>query len=168
MDSQEELAPSRTQRKRQALDLQKTAKRLVELDPGDLQKVPLPIEMSDAIELYKRIRSHEARRRQLQFLGKLMRRLDVAPIEDALERIDGDSAAARYDFHQLELWRERLIDDPESLTEYLNQHPDADRQQLRHQLAKVRKAKNEPQRKAESRALFQLLRTFEAADPSEG
>ena len=52
--------------------------------------------------------AHEARRRQLQFLGKLMRRVDIAPIEAALDRIDGTSASARYQFHQLEIWRERL------------------------------------------------------------
>jgi len=159
-----EGAPSRTQRKREALDLQKIAARLVSLGPAELAQVPLPIEVTEAIETCKRIRSHEARRRQLQFLGKLMRRIDINLIEKALERIDGDSASARYEIHQLEQWRERLISDPDALTEYLSAHPHADRQELRHQLTRVRKAGDDARRKTEARALFRLLRSHETPD----
>ena len=155
---------SRTQRKRQALDLQNLGKQLVELGPSDLARVPIPAELRDAIALWKRIRSHEARRRQLQFIGKLMRGIDIEPIRAALARIDGQSATARYEFHQLEHWRERLIEEPDALTEYLALHPNADRQRLRQQLSRVRKAPDEEKRKAESRALFRLLRSFEEAD----
>jgi len=152
---------SRTQRKRQALDLQSIGQRLVELDPGDLASVPVPPELDEAITLWKRIRSHEARRRQLQFIGKLMRRIDLEPIEAALQRLDGTSAEARYAFHQLEQWRDRLIEEPQALTAYLDEHPHADRQALRHQIARVHKAANETQRKTQARALFRLLRDFE-------
>ena len=158
---------SRTQRKREALDLQNLGQRLVELDPGDLATVPVPPELEDAIALWKRIRSHEARRRQLQFIGKLMRRVDLAPIEEALSRIDGNSAAARYAFHQLEHWRDRLIEEPEALTEYLSEHPHADRQALRHQIARVNKATDDTQRKSQARALFRLLREFADAGASD-
>ena len=96
----EDVATSRTQRKRAALDLQNLGKRLVELDAGDLATVPIPAELGEAIALWRRIRSHEAKRRQLQFIGKLMRRIDLEPIEAALNRIDGSSAEARYAFHQ--------------------------------------------------------------------
>ena len=106
----DDIVTSRTQRKREALDLQKTGQRLVELDPGDLASVPLPQDMLDAIALYKRIRSFEARRRQLQFIGKLMRKIDLDPIQAALSQIDGTSAQARFEFHQLEIWRDRLSD----------------------------------------------------------
>lgn len=155
---------SRTQRKRAALDLQSVGARLVDLDPGDLARIPVPGELGDAIAAWKRIRSHEARRRQLQFIGKLMRRLDVAPILDALDQLDGQSAAERYRFHQLETWRDRLIGDDEALTEYLDAHPYVDRQMLRHQIGKARRAPDEARQKAEARALFRLLRDFEEAD----
>lgn len=157
----DDVVTSRTQRKREALDLQKTGQRLLDLDPGDLATVPLPPEMVEAIALWKRIRSHEARRRQLQFIGKLMRKADLAPIEEALARIDGTSAAARLAFHQLETWRDRLIAEPEALTEYLDAHPQADRQVLRHQISRVRKASDDAQHKAQSRTLFRLLKQFE-------
>ena len=126
-----DAAASRTQRKRAALDLQNMGKRLVELDAGDLATVPMPAELSEAIALWRRIRSHEAKRRQLQFIGKLMRRIDLEPIARALDRIDGASARDRYAFHQLESWRDRLIAEDAALTEYLHAHPKADRQALR-------------------------------------
>jgi ribosome-associated protein len=157
----DDVIASRSQRKREALDLQKLGQRLVELDAGDLATVPVPPELDDAISLWRRIRSHEAKRRQLQFIGKLMRRIDLAPIEAALNRIDGSSAEARYAFHQLEIWRDRLVEDGSALTEYLDAHPQADRQALRHQIARVRKATDEDQRRNQSRALFRLLRSFE-------
>ncbi|MEJ2088631.1 MAG: ribosome biogenesis factor YjgA [Gammaproteobacteria bacterium] len=153
--------PSRTQRKRRAQDLQNTGKRLVELGPADLAKVPIPGELAEAIEAWKHIRSHEAQRRQLQFIGRIMRGIDMASINEALDKIDGHSAAARYEFHQLEQWRERLIDEPAALTEYLDAHAHADRQRLRHQLDRVRKAADGDARKIEARALFRLLRSFE-------
>ena len=154
---------SRTQRKREALDLQKMGDRLVHLDQGDLATVPLTPELAEAIGLWRRIRSHEARRRQLQFIGKLMRRIDLEPIAEALNRIDGTSAEARYAFHQLETWRDRLIAEKDALTDYLSSHPQADRQALRHQIARVHKASDEAQRRNQSRALFRLLRDFEQA-----
>jgi ribosome-associated protein len=151
---------SRTQRKRQALDLQKLGERLVGLDPGDLAKVPVPEDVEDAIAVLARIKSHEARRRQLQFIGKLMRRIDTEAIREALDEIDGESAEARYQFHQLESWRDRLIDDPDALTEYLSLHPRADRQRLRQQLTRIRKAGTDDALKSEGRNLFRLLREF--------
>ncbi|HEY5646918.1 MAG TPA: ribosome biogenesis factor YjgA [Pseudomonadales bacterium] len=154
---------SRTQRKREALDLQSIGARLVGLEPGDLARIPIPDQLADAIQACRRIRSHEARRRQLQFIGKLMRRLDTAPIREALARLDGDSAGARHEFHQIERWRERLIDDDGALTEYLDDHPDVDRQALRRLIARVRKAADDSRRKSESRALFRFLREADDA-----
>ena len=159
---------SRTQRKRQALHLQSLGAELVDLDPGDLARIPLPDELTDAIALYRRIHSREARRRQLQLIGKLMRSIDVDPIGEALERLRGHSARARYEFRELENWREKLIAEDGALTDYLSAHPRADRQRLRHQIAKVRRAGEDGQRKAESRALFRLLREIEEAHRQSG
>ena len=156
---------SRTQRKREAVDLQKIGERLTKLKPNELSQADLPEEVLDAITTLQRIRSNEARRRQLQFIGKLMRRIDIEPVLTLLDKLDGQSAAARFEFHQLERWRERLIAEPDALTEYLNNHPQADRQQLRQQLNKVRKASSQERQKTESRALFRLLREFENTQP---
>lgn len=160
----DDAPPSRSQRKREALALQKAGARLVDLTPAELERMPMPEELLEAVRACQRIRAHEGRRRQLQLIGRLMRQLDATPILEALAELDGSSARARYEFHQLERWRERLQEDPAALTEYLEEHPDADRQRLRQQLARVRRASSEALLRRESRALFRLLREFEDQD----
>ena len=150
--------PSKSERKRQARDLQNIGRQLAEIAPDDLLELNLSVQLADALANYRRFPSFEARRRQLQFIGKLMRNADIEPIQELLNRRAGKSAAARYEFHQLEQWRERLLTEPDALTEYLSAHPGADRQRLRQQLQRVRKARNETQRKDASRELFRILR----------
>jgi ribosome-associated protein len=157
----DEAPPSRTQRKREALDLQKTGARLVALTPTELARIPLPDELADAVRTCQGISAHGGRRRQLQFIGKLMRSVEVDPILDALAALEGQSAQERYALHQLEHWRQRLLDEPDALTEYLDSHPGADRQRLRQQLTRARNAGSEAEIRKESRALFRLLREFQ-------
>ncbi len=149
---------SKSERKRQAHVLQNLGKRLTELNADDLDSLPLPLELKDAIADYRRFGSFEAKRRQLQFIGKLMRDIEVEPIQNLLDRLDGTSAAARYELHELERWRERLLADPKALTDYLKAYPHADRQRLRQHLKRARQAGDERAAKTASRALFRLLR----------
>jgi ribosome-associated protein len=149
---------SKSERKRQAHRIQALGQRLTELKPAHLRELELPEKLLASILDYRRFPSHEARRRQLQFIGRLMRDLDVEPIQAALDRLQGQSAQAQYEFHQLEIWRERLLAEPEALTEFMAEHPDVDTQQLRHRIAQVHKAKDEHQQRTASRALFRYLR----------
>lgn len=151
---------SKSERKREALRLQNLGKRLTELNQHDLQALALSERLHDAINDYRRFPSFEAKRRQLQFIGKLMRDVDISLIEATLDRLDNASAASRHEFHELETWRERLISEPEALTEYLDAYPQADRQRLRHQLQRIRRARDETGRKTAARELFRLLREF--------
>lgn len=155
----EDIPLSKSEQKRRALRLQALGRELTELKPAQLSELTLPDQLASAIADYQRFPSREARRRQLQFIGRLMRGLNPEPIESALESIRGQSAEARYEHHQIERWRERLLEAPEALTEFLTEFPDADRQGLRHQLQIVHRAKNEPQRRAASRTLFRFLKT---------
>lgn len=151
-------APSKSERKRQATLLQKLGKRLTELRAEDLEQLALPDPLLKAIADYRRFPSFEAKRRQLQFIGKLMRETDVAVVEAHLARLDGTSAAARYEFHALERWRERLLADADALTEFLNEYPHTDRQQLRLLVRRAREARDEQAQKTAARALFRFLR----------
>jgi len=160
MSADDEREISKSERKRQASRLQSLGARLTELSTDELDGLELPQRLLEAIIDYRRFPTFEARRRQLQFIGKLMRTADVGAIEEALAAVDGSSAAARYEFHQLERWRDRLLADSEALTEYFNEHPAADRQRLRRQLERVRAARDERAHKTETRALFRLLREF--------
>lgn len=156
----EDIPLSKSEQKRRALRLQALGRELTELKPTQLAELSLPDQLASAIADYQRFPSREARRRQLQFIGRLMRGLDPEPIESALESIRGHSARARYEHQQVERWRERLLDDQEALTEFLTEFPETNRQGIRHQLQAVHRAKTEPQRRAASRDLFRFLKAI--------
>jgi len=149
---------SKSERKRQATRLQVLGKELTELKRPQLEAMPLPDRLAHAIFEYQRFTSHEARRRQMQYIGRLMRDYDVAELEAALADLRGDSADARYRMHQAELWRARLLAEPTALSEFLNEFPDADRQVMRQAIQRATKPAAEPQQKAAARALFRLIR----------
>jgi len=149
---------SKSERKREAHRIQALGRELTELKPALLRELELPERLLACILDYQRFPSHEARRRQLQFIGRLMRDVDLDPIREALDRLQGHSAQAQYQFHQLETWRERLLAEPEALTAFLAEHPEVDAQQLRHRIAQVHKAKDEHQQRTAARALFRYLR----------
>jgi len=132
--------------------LQELAKRLVELTPHQLSQVPMPETLAIGVKDAQRF-NREARRRQLQYLGKLMRKIDPAPIEAALMKFDQSSAENTARMHLLEKWRDRLIAESDALTEFLNQYPGADVQHLR---SLIRQAKAE--KAGASRALFRTIR----------
>ncbi len=155
-----DLEVSKSERKRQASELQKLGRRLAELNARQFADIDLPDAVRQAIADYQRFASHEAKRRQLQFIGKLMRGIDSEPINALLDELDGVSAAAQYQFNQLERWRDRLMDEPAALTQYLDEHPHAERQRLKHQLQKVRTAHTEEQKRLAARKLFRILREF--------
>ena len=165
MEDQTEQPPSKSELKRRALSLQDLGRELTALRPAQLAELPLPEKLAAAIADYQRFPSRGARRRQLQYIGRLMRDIDVSPIETALDTLRGQSAEAQYEFHLLERWRDRLIASPEeALTAFLDEYPKADRQGLRHQLQRVQKAGTEEQERSAARALFRFLRETVQAD----
>jgi ribosome-associated protein len=149
---------SKSERKRRAHRLQALGRRLTELKADELAGLMLPEALVAAITDYQRFPSHEARRRQLQFIGRVMRDLDPEPLQAALDSLDGQSAGSRYEFHRLERWRERLIEEPDALTVFVAEHPEVDVQQLRHHIQQVHKARGEDQQRIAYRALFRFLR----------
>ena len=154
--------PSKTARKREAERLQDIGRRLGQLSQEQLEGLDLPDDLYAAIADYRRFPSHGAKRRQLQFIGKLMRDIDSSVIEARLADLDGESAQARYQFNQLERWRDKLINEPDGLTQFIDAYPDVDRQRLRQLLSKVASAKDETQQKTQARALFRFLRACES------
>lgn len=146
---------SRSARKREAERLQTLGTRLAELSEDQRASIPLSPDLASAVADYRRFPSHGARRRQAQFIGRLMRGEDVEAINEALERIDGESARARFEHHQSERWRDRLLAEDEALTEFLNIYPHADRQALR---ALIRSARKHEGDRTHARALFRFLR----------
>lgn len=112
-------------------ELQALGEDLVALSVDQIKKIDLPDDLREAVRAAKRITQHEAHRRQLQYIGKLMRGLDAEPIRAALDEINGVSAAATARMHALERLRIRFLDDEKVIGEIAAAHPDADLQQLR-------------------------------------
>jgi len=149
---------SRTKKKQQVEELQKLGAALVDLPPVQLDALGLPALLLAAVREAQRIKSHEARRRQVQFIGKLMRSVDPAPVRAALAELDGRSGAARAQQRLLEQWRERLIGDDAALTEFSGQFPQAEIQQIRALIENARKEIAEHRPPRAQRELYRVLR----------
>jgi ribosome-associated protein len=159
--------PSKSQRKREMDALQALGRRLLEINDERLASVALPERLREAVLEARRIRSHEARRRQLQYIGKLMRAVDPAPIRARFAEWDGQSAAATAAHHHAERWRERLIDDAAALTEFARECPAADLQQLRACVRAVRKERLAGGAPRHYRDLFRLVKAaLDAGSPT--
>lgn len=154
----EEEFVSRTRKKQQVEELQKLGAALVELTPGQLDALELPALLLAAVREAQRITSHGARRRQLQYIGKLMRKVDPEPIRAALAAVAGQSAQARARQKRLESWRERLIGDDTALTAFASEHPGADLQALRALIRNARKEIAGAKPPRAQRELFRLIR----------
>ncbi|MBB6366762.1 ribosome-associated protein [Xanthomonas sacchari] len=170
-DTGEFRGESRSQQRREALEVLSLGEKLVALTPAQLAKLPVPESLLPHIAETKRITSHIAHKRQLAFLAKQMRREDEAVLEAIREAMDVNSDSARREvaaMHRVEDWRERLLAEGDTaLAELLAEHPDADRQRLRQLVrnAKDERLKNKPPHAY--RELFRELRELilEAAGP---
>jgi len=159
--------PSKSQVKREMQALQTLGERLLQISGERLAKIGLPEELRDAIRDAQRFTKHEARRRQLQYIGRLMRDVDPAPIQAAIDEIDGVSAAANARQHALERLRAQLIEDEAVLGEIARRHPRADLQHLRQLRRNAIREQAEHKPPRAFRELFRVLRELEedAHDP---
>jgi ribosome-associated protein len=151
---------SRSQKKRAVEELQKLGAALVDLAPAQLDAMAIPAELLAAVREAQRITSHEARRRQMQYIGKIMRKVDPEPVRVALAGIAGQSAAARARHKRLEDWRVRLLADDAELTSFAAEHPGADLQGLRTLIRNARKEIAEGKPPRAQRELFRVIREF--------
>lgn len=152
---------SKTKRKQEMHALQALGVALVALPEAQLRLMGLPGALELAILEAKRIKSHGARRRQMQYIGRLMRDADAEPIRARLAEIEGHSAQGIAHHRRLESWRERLLADDEALTEFAAEHPGADLQALRALLRNARKEAKEGKPPRAFRELFRFLKDTE-------
>ncbi len=159
MENDSEIV-SRTKKKQQVEELQKLGAALIELPAVTLDALDLPAQLLTAVKDAQRFTSHGARRRQVQFIGKIMRKIDPEPVRAAVAAITTLSAAARARQKRLEQWREKLIADDAALTEFAGAHAGADLQAMRTIIRNARKeiAGSKPPRA--QRELFRLIREF--------
>ena len=165
---------SRTDLKRESTELQKLGEALLTLRADLLARLPLSDKFKDAILEAKRITNFEGKRRQMQYIGKMMRKLEADEVEQvraALDEQANGSAADNLALHQAELWRDRLISQDDAAGQWIAQYPSTDTQQLR---ALIRQARKDavPEKPGAAvrhgrayREIFQLVREVLMAVP---
>jgi ribosome-associated protein len=168
-DPTQEAAPpqffgrvSKTQLKKASHDLQDLGEAVVALPDDRLDGLPIDETLLYAIRQYRKTRSHEGRRRQMQYIGKLMRRTDPEPLREAVAAMDLGHAKDSLALHQAEHWRAELLAADEALNAWVQAHPQSDLQQLRSLVRAARKdAAVEPDKRSGKafRDLFKFIRT---------
>lgn len=158
--------PSKTRLKRDMLALQALGEELVALSDERLAGLDLPDDLRDAVREAKRISKHGAQRRQLQYVGRIMREVDPAPIRAQLDALEGHSRTHTAWLHRLERWRERLLADDDALTELLAAHPGADVPKLRALIRNAEREQAQGKPPKSFRELFQVLRELMPETPA--
>lgn len=164
--------PSKSELKRQMHELQALGQALLELPAHRSAVLDLTEGLRDALAEYHRTRSFEGRRRQIQYIGKLMRFNDPEPIREAIAAYKLGSAKESLALHEAERWREELLSNDEAVTRWINEFPQTDAQQLRNLLRSARKdAKVEAVDKRHGksyRELFQMVKNAMAGQGNSG
>ncbi|WP_274389373.1 ribosome biogenesis factor YjgA [Paraburkholderia tagetis] len=165
--------PSKSQLKREMTALQELGTALVELPKDALKRMPMTEDLADAVHEARRITDHEGKRRQLQYVGRMMRGLredEVAALRTAFEEHRGVNKAATARLHWIERTREKLLASDEALTEFIRQHPGADPQEGRTLIRNARREQQQARPPKYFRELFQWIKDLSsqgADDPLE-
>lgn len=159
----DEQEPSKTKQKKNAHALQETGVQLVELPEKELRSLDIPDILKNAVLEAQAMTRHGARRRQLQYIGSLMRDLDPEPIQAAVAHISLNRAQAARKFQEMEIWRDHLIspnpnDETHTLEVFMTTFPHTDRQRLGQLIRNAANAKDAKKKTRAARGLFQYIR----------
>jgi ribosome-associated protein len=157
---------SRTQKKKNAQTLQKLGEQLLGLSEEKVATLNLDPELEEALSMARHMTKHEARRRQLQYIGRLMRGIDPARVEEAFQRVHSQEDHKARAFKLVEQWRDELVAGNDERRQWLTvQFPDMDIQQLTKLVQHAQVANNTPKARQESRQLFRFLARLVPDDP---
>ncbi|KIG04452.1 UPF0307 protein yjgA [Burkholderia sp. MR1] len=153
--------PSKSQLKREMHALQELGAALIALPKDALKRMPMPEDLGDAVREARRITDHEGKRRQLQYVGKVMRSLgeeQIAALRTALDTHRGVNKAETARLHWIERTRDKLLADDAALTEFIRQHPGVDPQEGRTLIRNTRKEREQQKPPRYYRELFQWIK----------
>ncbi|MDP2610118.1 MULTISPECIES: ribosome biogenesis factor YjgA [unclassified Oceanobacter] len=159
-DEEYELV-SKSEMKREAERWQALGERLTELNPSLWNDMPISDVLHAALEESRRIKQHGAKRRHLQYIGRVMRDEDIVGIQEKIDLMDPSSDAYGRRQRQYEMWRTRLLQDNSGLNDFIDQYPQIDRQQLRNLVRNAQKemAGDNAQPGKAYKSLFQFIKT---------
>jgi ribosome-associated protein len=162
-DTDLDARPSKTRLKQEAHELQTLGRELSELPEDRLAAIDMPDALREAIVTFRRTKSHEGRRRQLQYVGKQMRAADAGPLREAVDAYKLGSAKDTLRLHETERWRDELVATDEALTRWTQEFPQSDLQRLRSLIRSARKdAAAAPEQRSGRgyRELFQFIKPW--------
>jgi len=158
-DTEEDDFLSRTQKKHAAEAAQDLGERLLDISNKQLQSLNLPENLYDAVQEAKNIKAFGGRKRQLQYIGKLMRNIELDHIVAFFDQLDNKNYALNAKFKNMEDWRDRLVSEGnDAVQAFQAEHPDADTQQLRQLVRNANNKKNEKLALKSKRAIFQYVK----------
>jgi ribosome-associated protein len=153
--------PSKTALKREADKLKQLGVAVSELPNSRRKQIDMPEDLREAIEAYRRMTAHGAKKRQMQYVGKLLRGIDPAPLREAVEDFEAGRVANAKRAHEMEVWRDRLVNEDDAVTEWMDLHPETNVQQLRSLIRAARRDRKgeapNPAATRSLRALFEFL-----------
>ena len=162
--------PSKSQLKREMHALQELGEALIALPKDALKRMPMPEDLGEAVREARRITDHEGKRRQLQYVGKLMRSLaenEVGALRTALETYRGVNKSETARLHWIERTREQLLADDAALTEFIHRHPGVDAQEGRTLIRNARKEREQQKPPRYYRELFQWIKNAAGVDDED-
>ena len=148
---------SKTRRKKQMTDLQKLGVALVDLPAEQLARIEMPERLRDAIADARSITKHEARRRQMQFIGRLMREIDAGPVAEQLAALHAPSKRQTDLFHVAERWRVALLDDAAGIERFVHEFPEADPSRIRELVREAQEERRTERPPRRFRELFHVV-----------
>lgn len=149
---------SRTRIKKEATELQKLGEKLISLSHDQLTAVDIPPELKEAVKAVRSITSNQARRRQIQYIGALMRKIDIEPVEQALSYVEaGISLKKKTDTEQTQWATALMAGDDSPYETIMERYPNADRQKLHQLIRNTRKLKETPNAKKALKALISYI-----------
>jgi ribosome-associated protein len=157
METEDDDFISKTRRKKDATALQVMGKELVALSPERLARIDMPENLREAVVECKRLNKHEAIRRQMQYIGKIMRDIDAEPIAAQLNAMKAPTARDNALFHLAEKWRLELLEDPEAMGRFMATFPGANVSELRMLVEKTREERSKGTGPKRFRELFYFV-----------
>ncbi|MDT8880360.1 ribosome biogenesis factor YjgA [Halomonas saccharevitans] len=151
--------PSKSQLKREMQSLQQLGEQIIAMSDAQRARFPLSDDLLAAVEETGRIKAREARRRHMQYVGKVMRGEDLDAIQAVFDEIENETLRRDHAFHRLEKWRDRLIEEGDDAVEaFVVEFPDAERQALRQLIRNARRERDQGKPPTSARRLFKLIR----------
>lgn len=151
--------PNKTRLKQEAQELKELGEQIIAMSETERARLPLSDDLLAAIDETRRINSREARRRHMQYVGKIMRHEYLDEIRAEFDTMSREKRQRELGFHHLEQWRDRLIEgDSDTITAFVNEYPDVDRQALGQLVRNARAERAAEKPPASARKLFRLIR----------